>query len=97
MGVKVNSKLKQEIANREYHKVKLSIEAFHKYCSKTDVENPVACLLTMIRDEAKPNIPEKSTPQPSNQSSVLMNNHQKKLISQDKLKQLSRLFNEKNE
>ncbi|MBG1268562.1 DUF6262 family protein [Nostoc sp. WHI] len=97
MGVKVNSKLKQEIANREYHKVKLSIEAFQEYCSKTDVENPAACLLTMIRDEAKPNIVEKSTPQPSNQPSVIMKHNQKKLISQDQLKQLSRLFNEKNE
>ncbi|OUL36933.1 transposase [Nostoc sp. T09] len=97
MGIKMNSKLKQEIASREYHKVKLSIEAFQEYRSKTDIENPAACLLTMIRDEAKPNIPEGSTLKPSSKSSVAMHNNQKKLISHDKLKQLSKLFNEKNE
>lgn len=97
MGIKVTSKLKQEINSRESHKVKLSIEAFQEYRSKTDIENPAACLLTMIRDEAKPNIPEKSTPQPLNQPSVIMKHNQKKLISQDKLKQLSHLFNKKNE
>ncbi|OKH33446.1 transposase [Calothrix sp. HK-06] len=96
MGIKINSKLKQEIVSREYHKVKLSIEAFQEYSSKTNVENPAACLLSMIRDEAQPNIREQSTPLTSNQSSVVIQDNQKKLISQDKLKQLSNLFNKTN-
>ncbi|MBD2126677.1 DUF6262 family protein [Microcoleus sp. ZQ-A2] len=99
MGIKVSSKLKQEIARHEFYKIKLSLNAFQQYRSKTDVENPAGCLLSMIRDEAEPNIiPQESATKPSNQCSVVMNNNNnKKLVSHDKLKQLSNLFAGKNE
>lgn len=100
MGIKVNSTFKDEINRHEVHKVKLSINAFQQYRNKKNVENPAGCLLKMIREEAEPNIPEvpeKSIPKTSNQSSALMNKSNEKLISTDKLKQLSNLFGKKNE
>jgi Family of unknown function (DUF6262) len=101
-GIKVNSKLKQEIARHELSTVKLSIEAFQQYRSKTHVDNPEGCLLSMIRDEAEPNgqdHPETSKPKSSiNQQSVNPTKEgQKKLVSPDKLKQLSNIFGKKND
>src|SRR5919202_1452509 len=80
MGIKVNSRLKREIACHESHKVKLSLDAFQQYHSKTDVENPAACLLSMIRDEAEPNIiTQEPATKPSNQCSAVITNNNKKL------------------
>jgi predicted nuclease with TOPRIM domain len=102
MEIKVNSKLKQEIARHELSTVKLSIEAFQQYRSKTHVDNPEGCLLSMIRDEAEPNgqdHPETSKPKSStNQQSVNPTKEgQKKLVSANKLKQLSNIFGKKND
>ena len=55
------SKLKREIAQHDTEKVRKAIEAFGQYRSQTPVNNPGACLLVMIRDEAEPNIPHKPT------------------------------------
>lgn len=59
MGIKLGVKLKREIAIHDPEKVKNAILAFGQYRSQTPVNNPGACLLVMIRDEAEPNIPHK--------------------------------------
>lgn len=61
MGIKLGVKLKREIAKHNIEKVRLAIEAFGQYRSQTPINNPGACLLVMIRDEAEPNIPHKPT------------------------------------
>lgn len=60
MGIKIGVRLKQEIAKHEPEKVKLAISAFQQYRSHHSIENPDACLLAMIRDEAEPNVPQKA-------------------------------------
>lgn len=60
MGIKIGVRLKQEIAKHEPEKVKLAISAFQQYRSHNSIDNPGACLLAMIRDEALPNIPQKA-------------------------------------
>lgn len=61
MGIKLGVKLKREIANHDPEKVKNAILAFGQYRNETPINNPGACLLVMIRDEAEPNIPHKLT------------------------------------
>ena len=61
MGIKLGVKLKREIPIHDPEKVKNAIVAFGQYRSQTPVNNPGACLLVMIRDEAEPNIPHKPT------------------------------------
>lgn len=64
MGIKLGVKLKREIAIHDPEKVRLAIVAFEQYRSQTPINNPAACLLVMIRDQAEPNIPHKlTTPQ----------------------------------
>lgn len=57
IGIKVNSKLKKEIDSHQSNTniVRLAVEAFQQYQSKTHVDNPEGCLLSMIRDRAEPN------------------------------------------
>ena len=58
MGIKLGVRLEREIRRHDPEKVKLAIEAFGQYRSQTAINSPGACLLTMIRDEAQPNIPQ---------------------------------------
>jgi AraC-like DNA-binding protein len=102
MGINLGLKLKQEIVCHDSDKVKLSIQAFKQYRRKTTIENPGGCLLSMIRDEAKPNIFEKLTSSQSNQKlqpkvDTAIETPQKGLVSLDKLKQLGSIFNNKDE
>ncbi|MDZ8226945.1 hypothetical protein [Nostoc sp. ChiVER01] len=60
MGIKIGVRLKQEIAKHDLTRVKLAISAFEQYRSHNSIENPGACLLAMIRDEAEPNVPLKA-------------------------------------
>ena len=94
LGLKIGNKLKLEIANREPAQVKLSIEAFKQYRDSHDVKSQEACLLSMIREEAEPNTESKSKAK-NTQQKVASTQKQptKKLMSADKLKQLSNLFN----
>lgn len=97
LGLKVGNKLKEEITSREPERVRLSIKAFKQYRDSHDVKSQEACLLSMIREEAEPNT--KSQPKAKKaQTKVtpVSDKPTKKLISADKLKQLSNLFN-KNE
>ena len=98
MGINVGSKLKKEITNREPEQVKLSIEAFKQYQDSHEVKSQEACLLSMIREEAEPNT--ESKPKAINvQTKVtpVSDKPTKKLMSADSLKQLSNLFNSKDE
>ena len=98
LGLKVGNKLKSEIAHREPERVQLSIEAFKQYRDSHDVKSQEACLLSMIREEAEPNT--KSKPKAKNaQTKVtpVSDKPTKKLMSADKLKQLSNLFHNKND
>ncbi len=98
MGLKVGTKLKQEIANRDSEQVKLSIEAFKQYRDNHEVKSQEACLLSMICDEAEPNTESKpiiSKPQQKIFTTAVQ--PQKKLVSLDKLKQLSSLFGQDND
>lgn len=61
MGVKLGVRLQREIKLHPLGKVKLAITAFEQYRSKAVVDNPGACLLTMIRDEAEPNVAQEPT------------------------------------
>jgi hypothetical protein len=96
LGIKLTAKLKREITHRSPSSVKLSIEAFQQYGSKTDVSNPEACLLTMICDEAKPNGQQDSEPPesilPSQEPLKPTVREDKELVSFD---ELSNIFNHK--
>lgn len=98
LGLKVGNKLKEEITSREPEQVRLSIEAFKQYRDRHDVKSQEACLLSMIREEAEPNTENKSKAKKT-QPKVVSTSKQstKKLMSADKLKQLSNLFNSKDE
>ena len=98
LGLKVGNKLKSEIANREPEQVKLSIEAFKQYRDSHDVKSQEACLLSMIREEAEPNTESKSKAK-NTQTKVTPASDKptKKLMSNDKLRQISNLFNSKDD
>lgn len=97
MGLKVGTKLKREIANRDIEQVKLSIAAFKQYRVNHDVKSQEACLLSMICDEAEPNTESatKASIRPQEKVITAKDNSDKKLISPDKLKKLSKIFNSK--
>ena len=57
MGIKLGARLQQEINKHDPNIVELAIKAFEQYRSVSVVNNPGACLLAMIRDEAQPNVP----------------------------------------
>lgn len=98
MGIKVGTKLKQEINNREPEQVKSSIKAFKQYQDSHDVKSQEACLLSMIREEAEPNTESKPKAQKARKRTVSTpKKPSKKLMSADSLKQLSNLFNSKND
>ena len=97
MGLKIGAKLKEEINNRDPQQVKLAIEAFQQYRNHHAITSQEACLLSMIREEAQPNTSNEVVEKPSqpkiNQISEESN---QELVSLDKLKQLSSLFNSKS-
>lgn len=98
MGIKVGIKLKQEITNRDPELLKSAIEAFKQYREGHPVRSQEACLLSMIRSEAEPNTvskPNKKKPQQKVISTP--SKSPKELVSLDKLKQLSNIFNSKND
>jgi prefoldin subunit 5 len=98
MGIKVGNKLKQEINNREPEQVKYSIEAFKQYRDTHHVQSQEACLLSMICEEAEPNTESKpKAKNPQQQITSTPNKSSKKLLSADSLKQLSNLFNGKDD
>ena len=99
LGVKVSKKLREEIANRDLEKVKLSIEAFQQYRDNHDVKSQEACLLSMICDEAEPNTESKTQVNIKPQEKIVTAKEQspKKLVDPKKLKKLSNLFNQKND
>ena len=95
IGVKVNNKLREEILSRDIEKVKLSIEAYKQYRDSHDVKSQEACLISMICDGAEPNTESKAQVniKPQNQIYITQNKTKKKLISSEKLKTLSNIFN----
>ena len=99
LGVKVSKKLREEIANRELEKVKLSLSAFKQYRDNHDVKSQEACLLSMICDEAEPNTESKTQVSIRPQEKVITagDKPQKKLVDPEKLKKLSNIFNKKND
>ena len=99
LGVKVSKKLREEIANRDLEKVKLSIEAFQQYRDNHDVKSQEACLLSMICDEAEPNTESKTQVNIKPQEKIVTAKEPspKKLVDPKKLKKLSNLFNQKND
>ena len=102
IGIKLNSKLKQEITHHDLNTVKRSIEAFQQYQRKTAVANPEGCLLTMIRDEAEPNGQHTSESVDSSSAinsdpTIQIRREPKELLSLDKLQELSNIFTKKHE
>lgn len=98
MGIKVGSKLREEITSREPEQVISSIEAFKQYRDSHDVKSQEACLLSMIRAEAKPNTESKPKAKKIQQKVISTpDKPAKKLMSADSLKQISNLFNSKDE
>ena len=98
MGIKVGTKLKQEISNREPEQVMSSIEAFKQYRDSHEIKSQEACLLSMIREEAEPNTESKpKTKKPEQNVVSNLNKSSKKLMSADKLKKLSNLFNSQDD
>ena len=98
LGLKVGNKLKSEIINREPEQVRLSIEAFKQYRDSHDVKSQEGCLLSMIREEAEPNTESESKTKKTQQKVVSTpDKPNKKLMSADKLKKLSNLFNSKDD
>jgi hypothetical protein len=98
MGLKVSKKLREEIRLRDPERVKLSIEAFKQYRDSHEVKSQEACLLSMIGDEAEPNTESKPIITKSQQKIVTaFDKPNKELVSLEKLKQLSNIFNSKND
>ena len=98
LGLKVGNKLKSEITSRKPEQVQLSIEAFKQYQDNHEVKSQEACLLSMIREEAEPNTESKPKAKKTQREVVSTPKQStKKLMSPDKLKQLSNLFNSKDE
>ncbi|MBE9047870.1 transposase [Pleurocapsales cyanobacterium LEGE 10410] len=96
--IKVGTKLKQEITNREPEQIRQSIEAFKQYRDSHIVKSQEACLLSMIREEAEPNTESKPKTKKTQQKVVSTpDKPAKKLMSTDKLKQLSNLFNNQDD
>ena len=88
-----------ELANRDIEKVRLSIEAFKQYRDNHDVKSQEACLLSMICDEAEPNTESKTQVRIKPQEKIITakDKSPKKLVDPNKLKQLSKIFNQKND
>lgn len=61
LGIKLGVRLQKEIKQHTPEKVMQAIVAFEQYRSTTAIENPGACLLTMIKEDAEPNVPQKPT------------------------------------
>ncbi len=98
MGLKVGTKLKEEIVNRDPEQVKLSIEAYKQYRDSHEIKSQEACLLSMICNEAEPNTENKPIISKPQQKIVTVSDKpQKELVSLDKLKQLSSLFSQDND
>ena len=99
LGIKVSKKLRAEIANRDLEKVRLSIEAFKQYRDNHDVKSQEACLLSMICDEAEPNTESKTQVSIKLRAKIITakDKSPKKLVDPNKLKQLSNIFNKKND
>ena len=98
LGLKVANKLKSEIINREPERVRLSIEAFKQYRDSHEVKSQEACLLSMIREEAEPNTDSKPKAKKTQPKIVTAKDKpNKKLMSTDKLKKLSNLFNNQDD
>ena len=98
MGLKVGNKLREEITSHEPERVRLSIEAFKQYRDSHDVKSQEACLLSMIREEAESNTESKPKAKKTQQKVIpTPKQSAKKLMSADKLKQLSNLFNNKDD
>ena len=102
IGIKVGTKLKQEISNREPKQLISSIEAFKQYRDSHEVKSQEACLLSMIREEAEPNTQSKSELTTKPQAKIVSaisaaDKNRKELISPDKLKKLSKIFNRQND
>ncbi|MDY6897374.1 MAG: DUF6262 family protein [Cyanobacteriota bacterium] len=99
LGIKVSKKLRAEIANRDIKKVRLSIEAFKQYRDNHDVKSQEACLVSMICDEAEPNTESKTQVSIKPQEIIVTakDKSPKKLVDPNKLKQLSNIFNNKND
>ncbi len=98
MDIKVSYKLREEIANRDLEKVKLSIEAYQQYRDSHHVKNQEACLLSMICNQAEPNTESqvKVSIRPPEKIRATKDKKERanpKLISSDKLKKLSIIFN----
>ena len=98
MGIKIGTKLKQEITNRDPELLKSAIEAFKQYREGHPVKSQEACLLSMIRSEAEPNTVSKPNQKKPQQKVISTpSKSPKELVSLDKLKQLSNIFNSKND
>lgn len=61
LGIKPGARLLREIPKHSPQQVRLAIAAFEQYRSQTAITNPGGCLLTMIQDEAKLNVPQQPT------------------------------------
>ena len=102
----MGNKLRSEITSREPEQVISSIEAFKQYRDSHDVKSQEACLLSMVREQAEPNtrnaprLRAESKPKAKKiQQKVISTPDKpaKKLMSADSLKQISNLFNSKDE
>lgn len=60
-GIKLNSKLRQEIYQHSPDAVLKAIEAFKQYSSEHTIQKPAACLLRAIQEEWESNITQEPT------------------------------------
>ncbi len=98
MGIKVNHKLREEIAKRDLEKVKLAIEAYKQYRDNHDIKSQEACLLSMICDEAEPNTESQLIISKPQQKIITVSEQaNQQLVSLDQLQQLSSLFGQNND
>lgn len=61
LGIKPGVRLLREIRQHSPEQVRLAIASFKQYRSRNAVNSPVACLLTMIHEEAEPNVSQQPT------------------------------------
>ncbi len=98
MGIKVSNKLREEITNRDREKVYLSLEAYKQYRENHEIKSQEACLLSMICNEAEPNNESQVKVSIRPPEKILKTQDKKErseaqIISPEKLKKLSSIFN----
>jgi Family of unknown function (DUF6262) len=98
LGIDLNSTLTKTIQSATKSTVLAAIELFKEQLNKTDIRDPGAWLNRAITDGwVKPELIQQDSSRPEHQVITANNQSNKKLLSLDKLQEISSTINQKNE